>query len=82
MTGLDSYKLKMAQIFVRLLHIITSMITATNVVISVIIGPEEIGDVLVLRDKTYRNLIHWSGLLMIFSGAILVLIMKQNMGKD
>jgi hypothetical protein len=69
----------MALIGVRLLHIVSSMLSASHIVTLALISPEDIGDVLMFRNKTYRSVVHWAGLLMIFSGAILVLLMKQSM---
>ena len=66
----------MAVIAVRLLHIVSSMLSASHIVTLAVISPDEIGDILMFRDKAYRSMVHWAGLLMIFSGAILVLLMK------
>jgi hypothetical protein len=66
----------MALIAVRLLHIVSSMLSASHIVSLAVISPEEIGDIIMFRDKKYRSMVHWAGLLMIFSGAILVLLMK------
>jgi hypothetical protein len=41
----------MALIAVRLLHIVSSMLSASHIVTLAVISPEEIGDILMFRDK-------------------------------
>ncbi len=54
------------------------MLACSNIAIFALFPAEDIGDLAFIRTKTYKNLVYFSGLVMIFSGILLLLVMRQN----
>jgi hypothetical protein len=69
------------QILFTLLHLISSMLACSNIFIMAMIPAEDIGDISYLRTKLYKNLVYFSGLIMIFSGIPLLMIMRSKLSK-
>lgn len=65
-------------IIVRLLHIISSALTVTFILLQAIYG-EEVVDQEFFRDKKYKSLQNYSGLLMIFTGFVMLVIMRKKL---
>jgi hypothetical protein len=58
------------------------MLACSNIVIFAFIAAEDIGEVDYIRKKSYKNLVYFSGLLMIFSGILLFISMRHNLTKN
>ena len=59
----------------RLVHLIASLLSLSTVIVSVYFGTEIIEQDF-YRDKSYRAISHYAGILMIFSGVVLMSISK------
>ena len=74
----------MVSLFVRVLrlvHILSTMMVGSSIALAVVMGPD-IVDLEMYRDKRYKGLQHYSGVLMIFSGVLLIMMMKQTLENE
>ena len=66
---------------IRLVHILSSAIIASTIVLAVALGTD-IADQDFYKSKKFRSLYHYSGVAMIFSGVILIVLTKSHLENE
>lgn len=66
------------RICIRFIHIVTAMLSASFIIVQLCLG-EDILEYDFHKEKHYRMLQNYSGLLMIFTGFILVVLMRKTL---